>query len=195
MKASQETEGLFSYIPSVKTSYSNRCNRHNVLVHRWLERRVRHYVNHMLGGISNYNGYCFATSLPISVILENMGLNNQLVWGQVGRVSHCWILLTDLNIIIDPTASQFYRRHNRTIYVGKKPRNYNVRKTNNPSDVDFFSTLKFNIEQQYEVAASQEKLAMSLRAEQVVLNSNTYKDSERTRYYLNLLEPLRGLTH
>jgi hypothetical protein len=75
------------------------------------------------------NNMCFTVSYPLSLYLENLGYENQIVCGSYKNelspkngTPHFWLqLYDDLNTIIDPTFSQFDNSQFRVI-VEEKPK-------------------------------------------------------------------------
>ena len=74
---------------------------------------------------------CFTVSYPLSLYLENMGYENQIVCGNYQNENspkkgtpHFWLQLNDsLKTIVDPTIGQF-ENYQFLVYVGKKPKEF-----------------------------------------------------------------------
>jgi len=74
---------------------------------------------------------CFTVSYPLSLYLENLGYENQIVCGSYQNENslkngtpHFWLQLKDkLKTIVDPTIGQFESTHFQ-VHVGEKPKEY-----------------------------------------------------------------------
>lgn len=75
----------------------------------------------------NSSKKCYMVSYPLSSYLSMIGVDNELVEGEVETTDHIWghwwIKLPD-NRIIDATASQFTELNMPAVYFGELPKQY-----------------------------------------------------------------------
>jgi hypothetical protein len=86
------------------------------------DRELRDFARSFAKGILGAHDpdmYCFMVSAPLASCLSAMGVEAELVEGEVCGQHHCWVRLGD-GRIIDATAKQFQLPN---IFV-KKPPNY-----------------------------------------------------------------------
>ncbi len=160
------------------------------LAERVVHKVTRHFIRAVLKDVKDLNGYCFATSLPLSILLNNLRIRNSVVSGTVYGISHSWIDLHN-NTIIDPTITQFIPRFNGNAYVGKKPRCYKkIEKRFSPSWKDYLAILQWELESKQHSEKAIEKLKMNDRAMKYLKTSKRYKESGISQSYFTDLDPL-----
>lgn len=90
---------------------------------------AENFTNDTLGSVDP-QGKCFTISFPLSLHLENHGIENSIIPGyfKIASNSHYWLTLeNNEEIIIDPTIKQFCENM-PSVYFGKKTENYKVEK-------------------------------------------------------------------
>ena len=65
---------------------------------------------------------CFAISAPLQGYLSCLGLETELIKGELHNTEHYWLKLSD-GRILDVTADQFVQNL-PPIYLGKQPKHY-----------------------------------------------------------------------
>lgn len=87
-----------------------------------IEELIKNITDKSIGS-DNPSGFCFSTSIALSIYLKINNFNASIQAGIYNNYDHFWLSLDNYpNIIIDPTIKQFDNNQS-TIYIGEKDGN------------------------------------------------------------------------